>query len=85
MLSSEFTADEIKTKLFQMGPTEALGPNGMNTFFYQKFWHVVGDSGIAAIMDYLNIGFMAPEINHTNIVLIHKVKLPKKKVWFLAY
>jgi len=78
MLSSEFTVTEIKTAVFQMGPTKAPGPNGMNALFYQKFWHVMGDSVIAIVMDYLNMGFMALEINHTNIVLIPKVKLPKK-------
>ena len=78
MLSSEFTADEIKTAVFQMGPTKAPGLNGMNAIFYQKFWHVMGDSVIVAVMDYLHMGFMAPDINHTNSVLIPKVKQPKK-------
>ena len=27
ILSSDFTADEIKAVLFQMGPTKALGPD----------------------------------------------------------
>ena len=49
VLSSEFTANEIKTVVFQMGPTKALGPDGMNALFYKKFWHVVGDSVIAAL------------------------------------
>ena len=34
----------------------------------------MGDSVIAAVLDYLNSGVMVPEINHTNIVLIPKVK-----------
>ena len=33
---------------------------------------------IATILDYLNSSFMVPEINHTNIVLIPKVKSPEK-------
>ena len=36
VLSSEFTAEEIKTMLFQMGPTKALGPDVMNAIFYKK-------------------------------------------------
>ena len=37
VLSSEFTAEEVKMALFQMGPIKAPGPDDMNAFFYQKF------------------------------------------------
>ena len=74
VLSSTFTAEEIKAALFQMGPTKAPGPDNMNALFYQKYWHVVGDDMIAAVLDFLNSGNMIPEINYTHIVLIPKVK-----------
>ena len=32
--SSEFSAEEIKTTLFQMGPTKVPRPDGMNAIFY---------------------------------------------------
>lgn len=34
VLSSEYSAEEIKALLFQMRPTKPPGPNGMNAFFY---------------------------------------------------
>ncbi|XP_023882264.2 uncharacterized protein LOC111994610 [Quercus suber] len=74
VLSSEFSAEEIKAALFQMGPTKALGPEGMNALFYQKYWHVVGDDVVAAVLDFLNSGNMIPEINYTHIVLIPKIE-----------
>ena len=77
-LSLEFTIEEVKVALFQMGPTKALGPDGMNALFYQKFRHVVGNSVVLTVLDFLNNGNMLPVINHTNIVLIPKVKNPER-------
>ena len=39
ILSSEFSANEIKVAFFQMGPTKAPGLDGMNVLFYQRLWH----------------------------------------------
>ena len=50
----------------------------MNALFYQNFWHVVGDSVTVIVLDFLNSENMVPDINHTNIVLIPKVKNPEK-------
>ena len=78
ILSKEYSADEIKAALFQMGPTKALGPDGMNALFYQKFWHIVGDDVVAAVLDFLESGNMNSDINFTHIVLIPKVKSLEK-------
>ena len=61
-----------------MGPTKASGPDNMNAFLYKKFQHIVGDSVVLAVLDFLNNGNMLPDINHTNIVLIPKVKNLKR-------
>ena len=77
-LSTQFTGEEVQVALFQMGPTKAPGPNGMNALFYQKYWHIVGDSVVLAVLDFLNNGNMLLDINHTNIVLIPKVQNPER-------
>ena len=38
----------------------------------------MGDDVVIAVLDFLNNGNMLPKINHTNIVLIPKVKNPEK-------
>ena len=78
ILSREYSANEIKAALFQMEPTKAPRPDGMNAFFYQKIWHIVGDDVVAAVLDFLVTGNMNLDLNYTHIVLIPKVKLPKK-------
>ena len=69
-LSGDYSVEEIKGALFQMGPTKAPKPDSMNAHFYQKFRH--------AIINFLNSGNMVPEINYTHIILIPKIKSPKK-------
>ena len=73
-LSTEFIAEEVKVTIFQLGLTKAPGSDSMNAIFYQTFWHVVGDSVVLVVLDFLNNGNMLPDINHTNFVLIPKVK-----------
>ena len=78
VLSSEFSVDEVKMVLFQIGPTKAPRPDGMNALFYQKSWHIVGTNVTHAVLDFLNNGNMLTDINYTHIVLIPKIKSLEK-------
>lgn len=69
-----FIGEEVRTALFQMNPSKALGPDGMNAFFYQKFWHIVGNDVTTAVLDFLNSGQLLKSINYTHISLIPKIK-----------
>ena len=74
VLSKPYSREEVKAALFQIGPTKAPGPNGMNALFYQKFWHIVGSDLTDAMLEFLHSGNMVPKMNYTHIVLIPKVK-----------
>ncbi|CAL8996267.1 unnamed protein product [Prunus brigantina] len=42
-LLQPFTRTDVETALFHMYPTKAPGHDGMLAFFYQHYWHIVGD------------------------------------------
>ena len=59
-----------------MHPSKSTGPNGMSLFFFQKFWNIVGDDVIEAILLVLNSKHMLHKMNFTHIVLIPKKNDP---------
>jgi hypothetical protein len=72
-----FSADEVRVALFQMHPSKAPGLDGMTSFFFQKFWHVIGPSVSTAILSVLNSTRILRKINLTHIYLILKKKNPE--------
>ena len=84
MLLVEFTYDEVKRALFQMHPTKAPGPDGMNPLFFQKYWHIVGTDVSNAVLDCINFGNILHSINFSHITLIPKRKQSRDYVSFLA-
>ena len=73
MLSRPYSREEVRVALFQMGPTKAPGPDGMNALFYQKFWHIVGNGVTDAVLDFLHTGNMVPDRKSTRLNSSHDV------------
>jgi hypothetical protein len=75
-LNQEYTNEEIKSALFQMGPTKAPGPDGFPAIFYQRHWDLLEQDICSAVRGFL-AGEDIPEgFNDSIIVLIPKVNNP---------
>ena len=76
-LIGSFSREEVELALRQMAPLKAPGPDGMPPIFFQKFWDIIGDDVVEAVLSCLNTGTIMPGLNHTFISLIPKVKNPE--------
>ena len=64
------------TALNQMHPHKAPSPDGMNPFFFQKFWDAIGDDVAATVISILNGHAIPSKLNHTLVALIPKRPKP---------
>jgi len=75
-LRQPYTSDELVKALNQMHPGKAPGPDGMNPFFYQKFWPVVGNDVTSMVLAILHGAKIPDGLNHTYVTLIPKKHKP---------
>ena len=76
-LIGNFSKDEVMLALKQMASLKAPGPNGMPPIFFQHYCESMGDDVATTVLSCLNLGKLAPSLNHTFISLISKVKSPE--------
>lgn len=65
-------AKEVKKAVFEMNPSKSPGLDGMNGFFYQHFWEIIGEKITGMVAGFFRTGRLDPEMNRTNICLIPK-------------
>lgn len=73
-----FTEDDILLALKQTHPHKAPGLDGLSGSFYKNHWNIVGSDVIQSCLVVLNQGFPPRSLNDTMIVLIPKVKSPRR-------
>lgn len=71
-----YIEDEIRVALFKMHPSKSSGSDGMSSFFFQKFQHIVGYDVTAVVLSILHLGMYLHKINFTHFVLITKKNNP---------
>lgn len=67
---------EICAALFEMDPNKAPGSDGMTVGFYQKYWDLVEAEVVEAVQQFFQSGHILTSLNHSQIVLIPKIKTP---------
>jgi hypothetical protein len=64
-LLKEYTVEEIKQALDDIGDLKAPGADGMPAILYKHFWHIVGHDVVSEVMSFLNGGAMPQDWNDT--------------------
>jgi hypothetical protein len=77
-LCKPYSNEEIKEALFQMGPTQAPGPDGFPALFYQKHWTLLQDDICHAVRSFLEGDDIPEGFSDTIIVLIPKIAKPEQ-------
>lgn len=65
-----------------MYPLKSPGPDGMPLLFFLHFWPTIGNVVTKTVLDSLNLDIISPKFNETHIVLVPKIKDPKKIIEF---
>jgi len=72
ILISVPTEDEIYQAIFSLNKDSAPGPDGFGALFFQTFWDVVKTDISNAVLQFFKTGWILPNFNSNNIVLIPK-------------
>jgi hypothetical protein len=76
-LLKPYLDEEIRTTLFQMGPTKALGTDGFPALFYQEHWDFLKDDICSAVRGFLLGEEIPVGFCDSVIILIPKVTNPE--------
>ena len=73
LLARRVTNEEIRDAMFDTAPFKAHGVDGIQAFFYQKHWSLVGSALCEMVHKFFTGGNLEGFINRTKIILILKL------------
>lgn len=73
-----FSVEEVKRAVFEMGAWKAPGPDGFRVGLYQENWALVGGDDTEVCLCILNGQNSIQDLNSTDVTLIPKKKGPRK-------
>ncbi len=71
-LTQQFTVDEIKKAVFQLGGDKAPGPDGFSMLFFQNFWYAIQADLISIFEDLYEGNLNTGPIDYAHICLVPK-------------
>lgn len=74
MLTLLPTEEEIFQAVFSLNKDSAPGPDGFGALFFQTFWDIVKNDAPKAVLQFFSTGWILPNYNANNIVVIPKTK-----------
>lgn len=74
MLTNLPSISEVKEVVFSMNTDGAPGPDGFGAYFFQKYWHIIKQDVVGAVIQFFKHGWLLPGFNSNQIVLIPKVQ-----------
>ncbi|XP_019435167.1 PREDICTED: uncharacterized protein LOC109341679 [Lupinus angustifolius] len=63
---------KIRSAVFAMNGEGAPGPDGFGGCFFQDFWDIIGHDVCQSVIQFFSQGWILPNLNSNNIVLIPK-------------
>lgn len=64
-LTAAVTREEVKNATFQLGATQAPGPDGLNGLFYHTYWDLIQDDVFHTVQNFFLTGNMPADLNKT--------------------
>lgn len=53
-LTAPLSLEEVKHAVFSINPKKAPGEDGFTSFFFKKYWEILGTEIFKAVLDFFN-------------------------------